>query len=148
MPGDRRQILSLLRLPIPPLQPKSNLLYFLSVNQSYLQLKLQLGNSWEQRFLQLINCSPHILQVRLCVDAQRDLWVGVPKDALRHLHRGPVPVHLCAGGSPETAPSEVRHAHLVCNRTENVPRDVVKVERLAVFAGEKQAGAVATCSCE
>jgi hypothetical protein len=30
MPGDRRQILSLLRLPIPPLQPSS----FLSVNGS------------------------------------------------------------------------------------------------------------------
>ena len=96
----------------------------------------------------MVNCSPHIVQVRLCVDAQRDLWVGVPKDALRHLHRGPVPVHLCAGGSPETAPSEVWHAPLVRNRSENVPRDVIKIEGLAAFAGEKQAGRVVTPSCE
>ena len=52
MPGDRRQILSLLRLPIPPLQPLS----FLSVNCPNCNSRCNLGKLEKDELLQLVYC--------------------------------------------------------------------------------------------
>ena len=52
MPGDRRQILSLLRLPIPPLQPIS----FLSVNCPNCNSSCNLGKLGKDKLSQFLYC--------------------------------------------------------------------------------------------
>ena len=52
MPGDRRQILSLLRLPIPPLQPYS----FLSLNRPNCNSSCKLGKLGKDKVCQFFHC--------------------------------------------------------------------------------------------
>ena len=89
MPGDRRQILSLLRLPIPPLQPYS----FLSVNRPDCNSSCKLGefgkDKLSQFFYRFTLCSLMSLSINESQVGIAMTWHSLT--ALRSRFGGPFP---------------------------------------------------------
>ena len=123
MPGYRRQILSLLRLPIPPLQPYS----FLSVNCPNCNSSCKLGKIGKDKLSQFINrftlCGIIGLGVKQC-----GVYVAVPENGLLGLQRNAVVVHGRLHGTSEAAPCEMWDVKLLAHSGELAPSTVLKRE--------------------
>ena len=88
MPGDRRQILSLLRLPIPPLQPLS----FLSVNRPSCNCICKLGKLGKDKLSQFFNRLTLCSLVSLSIN-ESHVGIAVTQHILLRLERYTVVVH-------------------------------------------------------